>query len=64
MQRHLSTRILAGAAIACSVLPGLCERATAAETPAGQIAAMLADPAGVRQAIVLSEILNRPSDRW
>jgi hypothetical protein len=40
------------------------ERLAAADTPARQIAAMLADPAGVRQAIVLSEILNRPSDRW
>jgi hypothetical protein len=38
--------------------------APASDAPARQIAAMLADPAGVRQAIVLSEILNRPSDRW
>jgi hypothetical protein len=38
--------------------------APAADAPARQIAAMLADPAGVRQAIVLSEILNRPVDRW
>jgi hypothetical protein len=29
-----------------------------------QIAAMLANPDGVRQAIILNEILNRPSDRW
>jgi hypothetical protein len=34
------------------------------DTPAGQIAAMLANPDGVRQAIVLNEILRRPSDRW
>jgi hypothetical protein len=33
-------------------------------TPAGQIAAMLANPDGVRQAIVLNEILRRPIDRW
>jgi hypothetical protein len=33
-------------------------------TPAGQIAAMLANPDGVRQAIVLNEILRRPVDRW
>jgi hypothetical protein len=37
---------------------------TAAETPAAQIAGMLANPDGVRQAIVLNEILRRPSDRW
>jgi hypothetical protein len=34
------------------------------ETPAGQIAAMLATPDGVRQAIVVNEILRRPVDRW
>jgi hypothetical protein len=34
------------------------------ETPASQIAAMLANPEGVRQAIVLNEVLNRPTDRW
>jgi hypothetical protein len=34
------------------------------ETPASQIAAMLAKPDGVRQAIILNEILNRPTDRW
>ncbi len=34
------------------------------DTPASQIAAMLASPEGVRQAIILNEILNRPSDRW
>jgi hypothetical protein len=33
-------------------------------TPAGQIAAMLANPDGVRQAIILNEILRRPIDRW
>jgi hypothetical protein len=33
-------------------------------SPAGQIAAMLANPDGVRQAIILNEILRRPSDRW
>ncbi len=40
------------------------DQPVAVDSPAAQIAAMLADPAGVRQAIVLSEILNRPSDRW
>jgi hypothetical protein len=38
--------------------------AAPAETPASQIAAMLANPAGVRQAMVVNEILRRPSDRW
>ena len=37
---------------------------SAAETPAAQIAAMLATPDGVRQAIVVNEILRRPTDRW
>ena len=36
----------------------------ASTSPAGQIAAMLASPEGVRQAVVLNEILQRPSDRW
>jgi hypothetical protein len=31
---------------------------------AAVIAAMLRDPAGVKQAIVLGEILNRPEGRW
>jgi hypothetical protein len=34
------------------------------ETPAAQIADLLTRPEGVRQAIVLNEILRRPSDRW
>ena len=33
-------------------------------TPAAQIAALLSSPDGVRQAVVLNEILNRPTDRW
>jgi hypothetical protein len=39
----------------------------AADAPlpaAAQIAAMLASPDGVRQAVILNEILNRPTDRW
>jgi hypothetical protein len=35
-----------------------------AVTPAAQIAALLASPDGIRQAIVLNEILRRPDDRW
>jgi hypothetical protein len=34
------------------------------DTPARQIATMLANPDGVRQAVLLNEILRRPSDRW
>jgi hypothetical protein len=37
---------------------------TVAPTLAAQIAAMLTNPEGVRQAILLSEILRRPTDRW
>lgn len=33
-------------------------------SPATQIAAMLANPDGVRQAVILNEILHRPTDRW
>jgi hypothetical protein len=36
----------------------------ARDTPASQIAAMLANPDGVRQAVVLNEVLSRPTDRW
>jgi hypothetical protein len=34
------------------------------DAPAAEIAAMLANPDGVRQAIVLNEILSRPTQRW
>jgi hypothetical protein len=45
--------------------PGSPEQAASSmTTPAAQIAAMLANPDGVRQAMVLNEILRRPSDRW
>ncbi len=33
-------------------------------TPASQIAEMLANPDGVRQAIILNEVLRRPTERW
>ena len=39
-------------------------RAADTSSPAAQIAAMLASPEGVRQAIVVNEILRRPVDRW
>jgi hypothetical protein len=32
--------------------------------PAAQIATLLASPDGMRQAMILNEILRRPSDRW
>jgi len=35
-----------------------------ADTPAAQLAAMLANPGGIRQAVLVNEILRRPSDRW
>lgn len=35
-----------------------------ADSPAAQIAAMLARPQGAQQAVVLNEILRRPVDRW
>jgi hypothetical protein len=44
--------------------PQTADAAPAPTTPAAQIAALLANPEGVRQAIVLNEILRRPSDRW
>lgn len=36
----------------------------AIDSPAAQLAAMLASPGGIRQAVLLNEILRRPSDRW
>jgi hypothetical protein len=34
------------------------------DTPAAQLAAMLRDPQGIRQAVLVNEILRRPSERW
>jgi hypothetical protein len=34
------------------------------DSPAAQLAAMLANPSGIRQAVLVNEILRRPSDRW
>jgi hypothetical protein len=36
----------------------------ALDSPAAQISAMLANPEGVRQAMIINEILRRPGDRW
>jgi hypothetical protein len=33
-------------------------------SPAALLAAMLTNPEGVRQAVILNEVLRRPSDRW
>jgi hypothetical protein len=33
-------------------------------SPAAQLAAMLANPEGVRQAVIMNEILRRPGERW
>lgn len=38
--------------------------AVQADTPAAKIAAMLSNPEGVRQAIIVNEILRRPVDQW
>jgi hypothetical protein len=35
-----------------------------ADTPAAELAAMLASPDGIRRAVMLNEILRRPSERW
>jgi hypothetical protein len=40
------------------------EPTVAANSPAASIAAMLANPDGVRQAVLINEILRRPSERW
>jgi hypothetical protein len=40
------------------------ETQTSNDTPAAQLAAMLANPGGIRQAVLVNEILRRPSDRW
>jgi hypothetical protein len=36
----------------------------APESPAAQLAALLANPGGIRQAVLVNEILRRPSERW
>jgi hypothetical protein len=53
---------LTGSAVTAAENAAAAVRAT--ETPAAQIAAMLANPEGVRQAMILNEIIRRPSDRW
>jgi hypothetical protein len=50
-----------GAAPATDVQP---EVKTEAPSTAAGLAALLASPQGMRQAIILSEILARPEERW
>jgi hypothetical protein len=38
--------------------------ATGPTSAAAQLAAMLANPEGLRQAVMMNEILRRPSERW
>ncbi len=33
-------------------------------SPAALLAAMLTNPAGVQQAVIMNEVLRRPSERW
>jgi hypothetical protein len=53
---------LTGSAVTAAENAAAAVRAT--ETPAAQIASLLANPEGVRQAIIINEIMRRPSDRW
>jgi hypothetical protein len=51
--------------LAGSVTPDAAEQTPPPpDTPAAQLAAMLANPGGIRQAVLLNEIMRRPSDRW
>src|SRR5262249_15365276 len=34
------------------------------DTPAAQLARLLANPTGIQQAVLVNEILRRPSERW
>lgn len=51
---------LGGAPMVTDPQPAAPER----PNPAAQIAAMLINPDGLRQAVLLNEIMNRPADRW
>src|SRR5262245_11737400 len=51
--------------LAGSAIPAAAEQPPPpADTPAAQLAAMLANPGGARQAVLLNEIMRRPTDRW
>jgi len=75
MQRHLQDKFdhrvgrLAGMGGQSAQVQSAVDLETTAERAAGgtslsTLAAMFANPASVRQAIVLSEVLNRPESRW
>jgi hypothetical protein len=53
---------LTGSAVAAAEQAAIA--AAEASTPAAEIATLLSNPNGVRQAIVINEILRRPSERW
>jgi hypothetical protein len=43
---------------------GAYEQRTYENLVAGRLASLLTNPEGIREAMILSEILNRPVDRW
>ena len=43
---------------------GAYEQRTYENLVAGRLASLLTSPEGIREAMILSEILNRPVDRW
>jgi hypothetical protein len=53
-----------GNLVARDITPAEQVAAALATTPATEIAALLATPQGMQQAVILSEILQRPADRW
>ena len=53
---------LTGSAVTAAERADAAARAT--KTPAAEIVAMLSNPDGARQAIVINEILRRPSELW
>ncbi|HVT27949.1 MAG TPA: hypothetical protein VHE81_08040 [Lacipirellulaceae bacterium] len=56
---------LSGSSLVGGTTPAATEPTPAAtETPAAQLASLLANPSGIRQAVLLNEILRRPSERW
>ena len=51
--------------LAETAMPSTAEQtAPPSETPASQLASLLANPSGIRQAVLVNEILRRPSERW
>ena len=51
--------------LAGSAVPAAAESSLPpSDSPAAQIASLLTNPSGIRQAVIVNEILRRPSDRW